>query len=186
VSDNDARKITPEESLAVSKDLLHDMTAQRDALRVENAKLKDQNERLLAREHTEVCAAMRAENQRLKAEHRKAEAHINRREMTMAEGWRRFTDTQLENQQLKSDPRLQCPLDGPGSHRVDLAELRRKQEEVKSLKAQIQKMHDAGLGEVDTGGTCLEQAMTEIERLKREVEGLNEALGIKTDVEGGG
>lgn len=35
-----------------------------------------------------------------------------------------FADLTRQLEELKADPRLACPLDGPGSHRADLAELR--------------------------------------------------------------
>lgn len=40
---------------------------------------------------------------------------------------RRIATLESELATLKDDPRLQCPLDGPGSHRMDLAELRTHQ-----------------------------------------------------------
>ena len=49
-------------------------------------------------------------------------------------------DTELAT--LREDPRLQVPLDGPGSHRADLMELRRAQETIKNLKAEIEMMID--------------------------------------------
>jgi len=38
-----------------------------------------------------------------------------------------------EIERLEADPRMQCPLDGPGSHRVDLQELRLLQKEIDRL-----------------------------------------------------
>lgn len=50
------------------------------------------------------------------------------------------------------------------------------------LKAQIQTMHDAGLGKVDTGGTRLSEALAEIERLKAD---FSEANGMIDRLEDG-
>lgn len=65
--------------------------------------------------------------------HEIAAAHLLDQQLS-PEDRARFKELADENAQLRervealeSDPRMQCPLDGPGSHRADLMELRRLQ-----------------------------------------------------------
>lgn len=103
----------------------------------------------------------------------------------IVKGAQRQGELQAENERLKADPRLQIPLDGPGSHKVDLLALRIEQENNDRLRAELDAISEAigdsrWMDPPDGGDVSLAEQVRRLRAAladaERKADGLNEAF----------